>query len=139
MSARPLRLPGAAPIPRIVLMRRRQQVVVRAPSATERTIVRPPRPVSKTLPGLGVNEREFREKADTIPVAPRTSSVDETPPMSGVRMRAPEPSRISLQDLTPRPRPVTLIDGVHDRVSQDYLEEAKRILESGIFGGGHED
>jgi hypothetical protein len=115
-------------------MRRRQQVVVRAPSATERTVVRPPRPVSKTLPGLGTNERDFRERADTIPVAPRTSSVDETPPMSGVRMRAPEPSRISLQDLTPRPQPITLIDGVHDRLSQDYLEEAKRLLESGIFG-----
>jgi hypothetical protein len=135
MTARPLRLPSAAPVPRIVLLRRRQQVVVRAPSSTEKTIVRPPRPVSKTLPGLGANERAFRERADTIPAARRFSSVDETPPMSGVRMRAPEPPRLSLQDLTPRPRPVTLIDGVHDGLSRNYLEEAKRLLESGIFSG----
>ena len=134
MSARPLRLPSAAPVPRIVLLRRRQQVVVRAPSSTEKTVVRPPRPVAKTLPGLGANERAFRERADTLLDARRPSSVDQTPPpMSGVRLRAPDPSRVSLQDLTPRPRPVTLIDGVHDGLSQKYLEEAKRLLESGIF------
>ena len=139
MPARPLRLPGAAPVPRIVLLRRRQQVVVRAPSSTEKTVVRPPRPVSKTLPGLGASELAFREQADTIPAARRAVSVDETPPVSGVRLRAPEPSRISLEALTPRPRPVTLIDGVHDGLSQNYLEEAKRLLESGIFSKGDSD
>jgi len=139
MPARSLRLPGAAPVPRIVLLRRRQQVVVRAPSSTEKTVVRPPRPVSKTLPGLGANELAFREKADTIPAAHRAVSVDETPPMSGVRLRAPEPSRTSLEDLTPRPRPVTLIDGVHDGLSRNYLEEAKRLLESGIFSTSDHD
>lgn len=102
-------------------------------------MVRPPRPVSKTLPGLGASELAFREKADTIPAVRRAVSVDETPPMSGVRLRAPEASRITLEDLTPRPRPVTLIDGVHDRLSQDYLEEAKRLLESGIFSRGDSD
>ncbi|HEX3597776.1 MAG TPA: hypothetical protein VHU80_21855 [Polyangiaceae bacterium] len=135
MTARPARIPGAAPVPRIVLLRRRQQVVVRAPDAAERTVVvRPPRPKGKTLAGLGPNERAFREEADTLP-APSNPlrEHDETPPVSGVRLRAPVESRVSFADMTPRPRPVTLIDGVHDDMSRDLLEEAKRLLASGIF------
>jgi hypothetical protein len=136
MAARLARIPGPAPVPRIVLLRRRQQVVVRAPSATERSVVRPPRPVSKTLAGLGPNERAFREEADTLPATNNPlRELDETPPASGVRFRAPRESRTSLADLTPRPRPVTLIDGVHDGLSRDLLEEAKRLLASGIFDG----
>jgi len=41
--------------------------------------------------------------------------------------------KIRASETTPRPRPVTLIDDVHDRVSRDYLEEAQRILASGIL------
>jgi hypothetical protein len=117
-----------------VLLRRRQQVVVRAPSATVRTVVRPPRPGAKTLCGLGPSERAFREEADTLPAPsdPR-HEYDETPPVSGVRLRAPSVPQVSLADVTPRPRPVTLIDGVHDGLSRDLLEEAKRLLASGIF------
>jgi hypothetical protein len=116
------------------LLRRRQQVVVRAPTATERSVVRPPRPCSKTLPGLGVHERAFRERADTLPAPSQPRfDVEETPPVSGVRFRLRDDERCSLTDLTPRARPVTLIDGVHDELSHDLLEEAKRLLESGIF------
>jgi hypothetical protein len=134
MALRPLRLPAAAPVPRIVLLRRRQQVVVRAAVATGPTVLRPPRPTSKTLVGLGAEERAFREAADTWPALSRASTLDETPPpVSGVRMKEAPVERVTLEDLTPRPRPVTLIDGVHDRQSHDYLEEAKRLLASGIF------
>jgi len=141
MAARPARIPGAAPVPRIVLLRRRQQVVVRAPSASQRSVIRPPRPGSKTLAGLGPNERAFREEADTLP-APSNPfhELDETPaPVSGVRLRAREEPLVSLAELTPRPRPVTLIDGVHDGLSRDLLEEAKRLLASGIFEKPEED
>jgi hypothetical protein len=140
MPARLARIPGAAPVPAIVRQRRRQQVVVRAPSADARTVLRPPRPPSKTLAGLGPTERAFREEADTLP-APSCPGYehDETPPVSGVRLRAEEPSRVSLADGTPRPRPVTLIDGVHDGLSRDLLEEAKRLLASGIFERSSED
>ena len=134
MPARFARIPGAAPVPAIVRQRRRQQVVVRAPSAEGRTVLRPPRPASKTLAGLGPSERAFREEADTLP-APNCPLYehDETPPETGVRLRKSEPSRVSLADTTPRPRPVTLIDGVHDGLSRDLLEEVKRLLASGIF------
>ncbi|HVW29937.1 MAG TPA: hypothetical protein VHC69_31460 [Polyangiaceae bacterium] len=140
MPARPARIPGAAPVPAIVRQRRRQQVVVRAPSAEARTVLRPPRPTSKTLAGLGPNERAFREEADTLP-APNSPlyELDETPPVSGVRLKVREPKPVSLQDAPPRPRPVTLIDGVHDGLSQSLLEEVKRLLASGIFDSRSED
>jgi hypothetical protein len=101
-------------------------------------VLRPPRPVSKTLLGLGSEERAFREAADTLPAPSQlVSEHDETPsPVSGVRAKTAAAKRVTLQDITPRPRPVTLIDGVHDRLSQDYLEEAARLLASGIFGSG---
>jgi hypothetical protein len=134
MTRRTVRIPGAAPVPEIV-RRRRQQIVVRAPGATaERTILRPPRPTSKTLAGLGTHERAFREEADTLP-APETTFVEREsiPPVSGVRLRPMEETRVSIDDLTPRPRPVTLIDGVHDELSRDLLDEVQRLLASGIF------
>jgi len=133
MTARLPRIPGAAPVPALVLQRRRQQIVVRAPSAPVR-VLHPPRPASKTLAGLGSQERAFREKADTVP-APNSPFYehDDAPPVSGVRVKSSEPARVSLHDVTPRSRPVTLIDGVHDRLSRELLEEAKRLLASGIF------
>lgn len=137
MAPRPLRLPAAAPVPRIALLRRRQQIVVRAAIATGPAVLRPPRPASKTMIGLGPEERGFREAADTLPAPHR---LDETPPpVSGVRVKSLPVERTTLADVTPRPRPVTLIDGVHDRQSQDYLEEAKRLLASGIFDTSSQD
>jgi hypothetical protein len=86
--------------------------------------------------GLGPEERGFREAADTVPAPSR---LDETPPpFSGVRVKSSPVEHTTLADMTPRARPVTLIDGVHDRQSHDYLEEAKRILASGIFSS-HDD
>jgi hypothetical protein len=135
MAARPIRLPSAAPVPRAaLLLRRRQQIIVRSPMATEKSVLRPPRAGTRTLQGLGEHERSFRERADTLPAPSRPGfDAEETPPVSGVRVRVREEERRSLTDLTPRARPVTLIDGVHDDLSHSLLEEAKRLLASGIF------
>src|SRR5260221_2486483 len=135
--SRPVRaLPSAAPVPKAALQRRRQQIVVRAPTAAEQAPPPPSRPCGRTLPGLG-----FRAEADTLPaIRPRAFELDDTPPVSGIRARdAGGWPPLSLTDLTPRARPVMLIDGVHDGLSRDYLAEAKRLLESGIFGEGTSD
>lgn len=64
-----------------------------------------------TLPGLGA-----RERLDTIP-----ELLSEAPPA---------PHAVS-----PRPRPVVLLDDVDDDLAQEYLAEAERILREGLFVG----
>ena len=115
-------------VPKLLnLHRRRQQVVVStssraaAPSGVER------RRRSPTLPGLG-----YRVELDTI--AAENVDFDEAAPVSCVRPKS-RPRVIPPAAAVPkRARPVTLLDGgVDDRRAHAYLEEARRILESGEF------
>jgi hypothetical protein len=90
---------------------------------------------SLTLPGLG-----FREEADTLPALFGMDVGDDTTPISCVRVKTaprstmlPPPPSPSIVDDVGRVRPVTLLDDVHDAASRDFLEEARRLLASGIF------
>jgi hypothetical protein len=109
------------------LHRRKQQVVVTTSSRPPMNSGNERRRRCPTLPGLG-----YRVELDTI--AAENVDFDEEPPVSQVRPRIrgrviPQAARVPT-----RPRPVTLFDGgVDDQRAADYLEEARRILDSGIF------
>lgn len=95
------------------LHRRRQIVVVRASQSSPELSPLLPRARRSvpTLPGL-----DARERLDTIP-----DSVSGAPPASHV--------------VSPRPRPVVLLDDVHDDLAQQYRAEAERILREGLLVG----
>jgi hypothetical protein len=97
-----------------------------------RSCALPPR--HEDVTGARDERARFPREADTIPAARRTSSVDETPPMSGVRMRAGAGAYLA-SDLTPRPRPVTLIDGVHDGI-RGLSPGSEAAARERIFAGG---
>lgn len=109
------------------LHRRKQQVVVTTNSRPPLKSGAERRRRCPTLPGLG-----YRVELDTI--AAENVDFDEEPPVSGVRPKSrarviPQAARVPK-----RPKPVTLFDGgVDDARARDYLEEARRILESGVF------
>ncbi len=124
-------VPPAASVPSVSLHRRRQQVVVRAAGArtdfSELEI--DPRLHAATLPGLG-----FRAEADTMPALGATGDADDPSPVSEVRTRV-RPCGLILPPPMPdrRRHPVTLLDDVHAELAKQYLEEAERLLASGIF------
>lgn len=116
-----------APVAKLLnLHRRRQQVVVTtsprpAPSNGER------RRRCPTLPGLG-----YRVELDTI--AAENVDFDEEAPISCVRPKLRPRVVPPAAPVPKRPKPVTLLDGgIDDRRARAYLEEARRILESGVF------
>jgi hypothetical protein len=127
-------LPPAASVPEAALHRRRQQVVVRKAGAGR------PAPVGEadrrlhqpTIPGLG-----YRPVADTVPaLGDDAAAHHDATPVSRVRTKvAPRGVLLPPPLPGPRARPVTLLDEVHDALSRQYLAEAERLLESGIFDG----
>jgi len=109
------------------LHRRKQQVVVTTSSRPPMRSGNERRRRCPTLPGLG-----YRVELDTI--AAENVDFDEEPPVSQVRRKlksrvVPQAARVPK-----RPKPVTLFDGgIDDQRAREYLEEAERILKSGIF------
>jgi len=116
-----------APVPKLLnLHRRKQQVVVTTSSGGERSAVERRRHCP-TLPGLG-----YRVELDTI--AAENVDFDEETPISCVRPKMRQRTVPPAAAVPKRPKPVTLLDGgVDDSQARAYLEEARRILESGVF------
>jgi hypothetical protein len=109
------------------LHRRKQQVVVTTSSRPPLTSSAERRRRCPTLPGLG-----YRVELDTI--AAENVDFDEEPPVSHVRPRIKSRVIPQAARVPKRPRPVTLFDGgVDDQRALEYLEEAERLLKSGIF------
>ena len=110
------------------LHRRKQQVVVSTAPRSEPRAAGERRKRCPTLPGLG-----YRVELDTI--AAENVDFDEQTPISCVRPKlksrvVPQAARVPKTR-----RPVTLLDGgVDDRRARAYLEEAERIVKSGVFG-----
>jgi len=109
------------------LHRRKQQVIV---TTSSRAAVAPQadrRRRCPTLPGLG-----YRVELDTF--AAENVDFDEEAPISCVRPKSRQRVIPLAAPVPRRPKPVTLLDGgVDDRRARTYLEEARRILESGVF------
>jgi hypothetical protein len=109
-------------------------VVVRAPHAPADVEPLDRRAHAPTLPGLG-----FRIPFDTIPGP--AEAANEAEPVSHVRTRvAPRGSAPTLHAEEPagatipsRLRPTVLLEDVDDALAKQYLEEARKLLESGIF------
>lgn len=135
-SALPSSRPRATDLPSAP----RQQVVVRAPGSDA-----PPgnegafRLRLPTLQGLG-----FRPEFDSVPVVSHPeneSSLDNDPfPLSEIRARvAPRPVAPPPAAAAPtsklRLRPTVVLEA-EDGVAKKYLEEAERLLASGVFDRG---
>jgi hypothetical protein len=96
-----------------------------------------------TLTGLGA-----RPTQDTLPdwIEALVDLTDDTiceddSPTSRIRRRIPPAAavpRLSCSSTPPPPpssraRPVTLLDDVDEKRAPEYLDEARRLLESGVF------
>jgi hypothetical protein len=126
------------------LHRRRQRVVVRRnTSLTVTSLQSDRRGRVPTLTGLGA-----RDAQDTLPdwIEALVDLTDETiceddSPISQIRRRIPPAAavpRLSISSTPPPPpssraRPVTLLDDVDDERARGYLDEARRLIESGVF------
>lgn len=117
-----------APVAKLLnLHRRKQQVVVTTSSRPRSNIAVDRRKRCPTLPGLG-----YRVELDTI--AAENVDFDEETPISCVRPKLKSRTIPQAARVPTRPKPVTLFDGgVDDQRAREYLEEARRILESGVF------
>lgn len=108
--------------------RRRQQVVVTTSSRPAPQAGTDRRRHCATLPGLG-----YRVELDTL-AAENVDFDQEEAPISCVRPKARPRAIPPAAPVPRRPKPVTLLDGgIDDRRARAYLDEARRILESGVF------
>lgn len=117
-----------APVAKLLnLHRRKQQIVVTTISRPQPDFFADRRRHCPTLPGLG-----YRVELDTI--AAENVDFDDETPISCVRPKVKSRTVPQAARVPKRPKPVTLFDGgIDDSRARDYLEEARRILESGVF------
>jgi hypothetical protein len=138
-SALPSSRPRATELPSAP----RQQVVVRAPGSDAPAAIEGAfRLRLPTLQGLG-----FRPEFDSVPVVSHPeneSCLDNDPfPLSEVRARVaprdaapPVPSASPASKLRLRP---TVVLEAEDSLAKRYLDEAERLLASGVFDRGISD